>query len=114
MSEKQTHFSIKFFSLKTKQKHRNCRTWHMKVLSNFYLNINDIKVLSWKHITICITWLFVPTSSMTGSVCSGGIPPSAVYRDNFPTGIPIPYAPKSPRPKILSPSVATTACCVVN
>jgi hypothetical protein len=27
---------------------------------------------------------------MTGSVCSGGIPPKAVYKANFPTGIPIP------------------------
>lgn len=36
------------------------------------------------------TLLLVPTSSMTGSVCSGGIPPKAVYRASFPTGIPIP------------------------
>lgn len=30
-----------------------------------------------------------------------------IHNDNFPTGIPIPLAPKSPKPKILSPSVTT-------
>ena len=33
----------------------------------------------------------------------------AVYRDSFPTGMPIPKAPKSPSPKILSPLVTTIA-----
>jgi hypothetical protein len=38
-----------------------------------------------------------------------------VYNCNFPTGIPIPKAPKSPKPKIRPPSVTTIAltCCSV-
>ena len=57
-----------------------------------------------------LTSLLVPTSSTTGRHCCGGIPPIAVYRDSLPTGMPIPNAPKSPSPSILSPSVTTTAC----
>jgi hypothetical protein len=37
------------------------------------------------------------------------MPARAVYRANLPTGIPMPYAPKSPSPRILSPSVTTIA-----
>jgi len=37
------------------------------------------------------------------------IPAKAVYNDNLPTGIPIPHAPRSPRPRIRSPSVTTIA-----
>ena len=55
------------------------------------------------------TSLFVPTSRTTGRHCWGGIPPIAVYNDNFPQGIPIPKAPRSPKPRIRSPSVTTTA-----
>ncbi len=38
-----------------------------------------------------------------------------VYNCNLPTGIPIPKAPRSPKPKIRSPSVTTIAftCCSV-
>jgi hypothetical protein len=32
-----------------------------------------------------------------------------VYKLNLPTGIPIPLQPKSPKPKIRSPSVTTIA-----
>ena len=51
--------------------------------------------------------LLVPTSSMTGRHSVGWIPAQAVYSDNLPMGIPIPSAPRSPRPRILSPSVMT-------
>lgn len=37
------------------------------------------------------------------------MPANAVYKESFPTGMPIPQAPKSPKPKILSPSVTHTA-----
>ena len=56
-----------------------------------------------------LTSLSVPTSNTTGRHWCGGTPPIAVYRDSFPTGIPIPKAPRSPRPRIRSPSVTTTA-----
>ncbi len=56
------------------------------------------------------TSLSVPTSSRMGRHCCGGIPPIAVYSASFPLGIPIPNAPRSPRPRILSPSVTTMAC----
>lgn len=55
------------------------------------------------------TWLFVPTSMATGRHLSGLMPAQAVYRQSFPTGMPIPYTPRSPNPKIRSPSVTTTA-----
>jgi hypothetical protein len=37
------------------------------------------------------------------------MPARAVYRANLPTGIPMPHAPRSPSPRILSPSVTTMA-----
>jgi len=37
------------------------------------------------------------------------MPAKAVYNDNLPTGMPIPHAPRSPRPRIRSPSVTTIA-----
>ena len=52
--------------------------------------------------------LSVPTSSITGSPRSGSSPPQAVYRVSLPIGIPIPWAPRSPRPRMRSPSVTTT------
>ena len=55
------------------------------------------------------TSLSVPTSNTTGRHCCGGTPPIAVYSANFPAGIPMPQAPRSPSPRILSPSVITTA-----
>lgn len=55
------------------------------------------------------TWLFVPTSSVMGRHWWGLMPARAVYRASLPTGMPIPHAPKSPRPRILSPSVTTMA-----
>ena len=51
--------------------------------------------------------LFVPQSSMTGRHCVGWMPAQAVYRESLPTGMPIPFAPRSPRPRIRSPSVTT-------
>jgi hypothetical protein len=56
-----------------------------------------------------VTSLSVPTSMTTGRQYCGGTPPIAVYNESLPTGIPIPYAPRSPSPRILSPSVTTTA-----
>jgi len=35
------------------------------------------------------------------------IPAAATYKSNFPIAIPIPWTPRSPRPKILLPSVTT-------
>ena len=52
-------------------------------------------------------WLFVPTSSETGRVSEGWRPHAAVYRASFPTGMPMPPAPWSPRPRIRSLSVTT-------
>ena len=49
----------------------------------------------------------VPTSRLTGSVCAGWIPATAVYRASLPMGMPMPPAPWSPRPRIRSLSVAT-------
>ena len=51
--------------------------------------------------------VLVPTSKVMGNVWCGLIPARAVYNDSLPIGIPIPQAPKSPRPKIRSPSVTT-------
>ena len=51
--------------------------------------------------------LFVPTSNMTGRHWVGGMPAQAVYSDNFPIGMPMPPAPRSPRPSMRSPSVTT-------
>ena len=51
----------------------------------------------------------VPTSKTTGRQFCGGMPPIAVYSESLPTGIPIPLAPRSPKPRILSPSVTTIA-----
>jgi len=42
-----------------------------------------------------------------GSVSSGGIPAQAVYKLNFPVGMPMPPTPWSPRPRMRSPSVTT-------
>src|SRR6218665_2225115 len=56
-----------------------------------------------------LTSLSVPTSRTTGRHAVGLTPPIAVYRASFPVGIPIPHAPRSPRPRILSPSVTTIA-----
>ena len=56
-----------------------------------------------------LTLLFVPTSIMTGRHTSGSMPLHTVYRASFPTGIPIPQQPRSPRPRIRSPSVITMA-----
>eukprot|EP00960_Hanusia_phi_P060654 764576-Hanusia_phi.AAC.1 len=33
--------------------------------------------------------------------------PAPVYKASFPTGIPIPFTPRSPSPRIRSPSVTT-------
>lgn len=55
------------------------------------------------------TSLFVPTSITTGRHFSGLIPAQAVYRQSLPTGMPIPKTPRSPNPKMRSPSVTTTA-----
>jgi hypothetical protein len=49
-------------------------------------------------------------SRTTGRVPAGSTPPPAVYRFNFPTLIPIPPTPKSPRPRIRDPSVTTMIC----
>lgn len=57
-----------------------------------------------------LTSLSVPTSSVTGKHCCGDMPPQAVYRASFPTGMPMPWQPRSPSPRILSPSVTHTAC----
>ncbi len=38
---------------------------------------------------------------------SGGTPPRAVYSAALPRGMPMPLAPKSPRPRMRSPSVKT-------
>jgi hypothetical protein len=37
------------------------------------------------------------------------MPPQAVYKASLPMGIPMPLQPRSPNPKIRSPSVRTTA-----
>ena len=55
------------------------------------------------------TWLFVPTSRVMGKHWCGLMPARAVYSANLPTGMPMPHAPKSPSPRILSPSVTTMA-----
>ena len=66
-------------------------------------------VVSYDIFIITSTSLSVPTSSSIGRHCCGGIPPIAAYSDSLPMGIPIPNAPRSPSPKILSPSVTTIA-----
>ena len=53
--------------------------------------------------------LSVPTSSETGRVIKGGIPAPAEYRASLPMAMPIPPAPRSPKPRIRSLSVATTS-----
>ena len=50
--------------------------------------------------------LFVPVSICTGNNQSG-LTPLAAYTIPFPTEIPMPFAPWSPNPNILSPSVIT-------
>ena len=55
------------------------------------------------------TWVLVPTSKVIGKQWWGLIPANAVYNDNLPTGMPMPWAPRSPNPNILSPSVTTIA-----
>jgi hypothetical protein len=52
-------------------------------------------------------WLLVPRSRVRGKVASGLMPAQAVYKDSLPTGIPIPFTPRSPRPKMRDPSVRT-------
>jgi hypothetical protein len=59
-------------------------------LSQSHIKNREENKYSKTHPTLKPTLLLVPTSNMTGSVCSGGIPPKAVYKANFPTGIPIP------------------------
>lgn len=51
----------------------------------------------------------VPTSKVIGRHWDGCTPASAVYRDSFPTGMPIPNTPRSPRPRMRSPSVTQIA-----
>lgn len=84
-------------------------TWKkLKIYSN-KLKLKDTKYivkLTWDSLP---TWLLVPTSRVMGRHWWGLMPAKAVYRANLPTGIPIPHAPKSPRPRILSPSVTTIA-----
>lgn len=53
--------------------------------------------------------LFVPTSNTIGNTLPGWNPPAITYKSNFPIAIPIPLAPRSPKPKILDPSVITIA-----
>mmetsp|Transcript_1918 Transcript_1918/g.3399 ORF Transcript_1918/g.3399 Transcript_1918/m.3399 type:complete len:227 (+) Transcript_1918:26-706(+) len=48
-----------------------------------------------------------PKSSCTGNVCLGSTPPHPLYNKSLPMGIPIPLHPKSPRPRMRSPSVTT-------
>lgn len=71
----------------------------------FVLPCSQMLDMSWVP-----TSLFVPTSITTGRHFSGLMPAQAVYRQSFPTGMPIPKTPRSPNPKIRSPSVTTTAC----
>ena len=47
----------------------------------------------------------MPASMVMGSVQRGSTPASPEYSASFPTGMPMPLAPKSPRPKMRSPSV---------
>lgn len=51
--------------------------------------------------------MFVPTSRHTGRHLEGGTPPKAVKRRIFPSLMPIPPAPRSPSPRMRSPSVTT-------
>ena len=67
------------------------------------------EVFACQLVTALLTCVFVPTSRVMGKHWCGLIPARAVYSANFPTGMPIPYAPKSPSPRILSPSVTTMA-----
>eukprot|EP00955_Chlamydomonas_euryale_P111560 366074-Chlamydomonas_euryale.AAC.11 len=39
----------------------------------------------------------------------GEKPAAAQYRSSLPTGIPMPFTPRSPRPKMREPSVTTIA-----
>ena len=48
--------------------------------------------------------LLVPRSRVNGRVRSGRIPAQPVYNASFPTGIPIPLTPRSPKPRIREPS----------
>lgn len=66
-------------------------------------------VFTGQLVTALLTCVLVPTSRVTGKHWCGLIPARAVYNANFPTGMPMPYAPKSPSPRILSPSVTTMA-----
>ena len=49
----------------------------------------------------------VPTSIVIGRHWCGGMPAQAVYSVSLPMGMPMPCAPRSPRPRIRSPSVTT-------
>eukprot|EP00982_Pelagococcus_subviridis_P014409 31328-Pelagococcus_subviridis.AAC.7 len=43
-------------------------------------------------------WLSVPTSKHTGRHAAGSTPAQTVYRRIFPSAMPMPPAPRSPRP----------------
>src|ERR1022692_493850 len=49
--------------------------------------------------------LLVPASTYMGSRYCGGTPAQAVYSCSLPMGMPAPFAPRSPRPRIRPPSV---------
>ena len=88
----------------------SCQQSHQFILSDF----GSTQIIYLLNYSIDIraaadTSLSQPTSKTTGRHCCGGTPPIAVYSDNFPMGIPMPNAPRSPNPRILSPSVMTTA-----
>ena len=79
-------------------------------LSTQYLYPDDTLGCLVKDSSLKLPHYQFPTSSSIGRHCCGGIPPIAVYRDSLPMGIPMPNAPRSPSPRILSPSVTTIAC----
>lgn len=87
-------------------KKRGCKTKQGKVIVIIKVKMHQLHNGVLFQI---ITSLFVPTSMVIGRHWWGLIPARAVYKDNFPTGIPIPHAPRSPRPRIRSPSVTTIA-----
>lgn len=83
-------------------------TWRMMRFSYFPQGTYTHTVYG-NHTHSLLTSLSVPTSITTGRHFSGLMPAQAVYRQSFPTGMPIPYTPRSPNPKMRSPSVTTTA-----
>jgi len=84
-------------------------TWKVRISILWCLVMCGNPQCRWKYRDNWHTSLSVPTSNTTGRHCCGGTPPIAVYSANFPAGIPMPHAPRSPNPRILSPSVMTTA-----